>query len=263
MTTHPFRFGTVAGYAPSAEAWAGLARRVESLGYATLLVPDTLGTFSPFAAAAAAAAVTTTLRVGTFVVSAPYRTPEATAWETSTLHTLTGGRFELGIGAGRPRAEQDAAALGVEFGTAAQRIERLARTVAAVRDVPILIAASGPRLLRLAAEKADIVALGVPPQFTEEQLAAKLNDLREFAGDRHDHLQISMNLAAVGDEPPEWLTSQMGVDPREVAARGGTGVLTGTVNEMARRVPVQRLRRPRHDARVARRHRRVEPAVGH
>ncbi|OUC80489.1 LLM class flavin-dependent oxidoreductase [Streptosporangium minutum] len=240
MTTHPFRFGAVAGYAPSAEAWAGLARRAERMGYATLLVPDTLGTFSPFAAAATAAAVTTTLRVGTYVVSAPYRTPEAVAWETSTLHTLTGGRFELGVGAGRPRAEQDAAVLGVEFGTPAQRIERLARTVDAVRDVPILIAASGARLLELAARKADIVALGVPPQFTEEQLAAKLDDLYELAGDRYDHLEISMNLASVGDEPPAWLTGQMGADPREVAARGGTGVLTGTVDEM-----VETLRRRR------------------
>jgi hypothetical protein len=44
---------------------------------------------------------------------------------------------------------------------------------------------------------------------------------------------------AVGDEPPAWLTGQMGADPREVAARGGTGV-TGTVDEM-----VETLRRRR------------------
>ncbi|GGQ05539.1 LLM class flavin-dependent oxidoreductase [Streptosporangium pseudovulgare] len=240
MTTHPFRFGVVAAHAPNAEAWAGLARRAENLGYATLLVPDTLGTFSPFTAAAVAATVTVTLRVGTYVLSAPYRTPEAVAWETSTLRTLTGGRFELGIGAGRPHAEQDAAVLGVGFGTPAQRVERVERTVDAVRDVPVLIAAAGPRLLRLAARKADVVALGVPPQFTEEQVAARLDTLSEFAGDRRDRLEVNMNLAAVGDEWPGWLTRQMGVDPREVAARGGTGVLTGTADEM-----VETLRRRR------------------
>jgi len=37
MTDHPFRFGAVAGRAPDAAAWAGLARRAESLGYDTLL----------------------------------------------------------------------------------------------------------------------------------------------------------------------------------------------------------------------------------
>lgn len=228
MTDHPFRFGAVAGYAPTADAWSGLARRVESLGFSTLLIPDTLGTLSPFAAAAVAATVTTTLRVGTYVVSVPYRTPETVAWETASLRTLTGGRFELGLGAGRPEAEQDAAALGVRFGTPSQRIERLARTVDAVKDVRILIAASGTRLLKLAAEKADTVALGVPPQYTEEQVATKLDELYELAGDRYHDLEISMNLVALGAEPPPWLASRLGhVGP------DATGLLRGTPDEMA------------------------------
>lgn len=228
MIDHPFRFGAVAGHAPTAEAWTGLARRVESLGFSTLLIPDTLGTLSPFAAAASAAAVTQTLRVGTYVVSAPYRTPETVAWESATLRTLTGGRFELGIGAGRPGAEQDAAALGVRFGTPGERVERLARTIDAVKDVPILVAAAGTRLLRLAAEKADTVALGVPPQHTEDQVAAKLDELYELAGDRFHALEIGMNLVAVGDEPPAWLTGRFGpIGP------DATGLLTGTPDQMA------------------------------
>ncbi|WP_203779203.1 LLM class flavin-dependent oxidoreductase [Paractinoplanes rishiriensis] len=52
------------------------------------------------------------------------------AWESETLQKLSGGRFELGVGGGRPGAERDAAALGGDFGTPA---ERLARAVAAVR----------------------------------------------------------------------------------------------------------------------------------
>lgn len=228
MTDHPFRFGAVAGYAPTAQAWTGLARRVESLGFSTLLVPDTLGTLSPFAAAAAAAAVTTTLRVGTYVVSAPYRTPETVAWETATLHTLTGGRFELGLGAGRPGAEQDAAALGVPFGSPAERVERLAATIDAVKDVPILVAATGARVLGLAARKADTVALGVPPQHTEDQVAAKLDELYELAGDRFHDLELGMNLVAAGGEPPAWLTGRFGPLGPEA-----TGLLTGTPDEMA------------------------------
>ncbi|MEQ4720066.1 LLM class flavin-dependent oxidoreductase [Nonomuraea sp. B19D2] len=223
MTDHPFRFGAVAGHATDADAWTGLARRAESLGYSTLLVPDTLGTLSPFVAAAVAAAATTTLRVGTFVLSAPNRTPETVAWETATLHTLSGGRFELGLGAGRPDAERDAAALGVAFGTPSQRIERLSQTIDAVKDVRVLVAASGTRLLRLAAQKAGTVALGVPPHYTEDQVAAKLDELYELAGDRFHDLELSMNLAAAGAEPPSWLS----------VPADGTGVLTGTVDEMA------------------------------
>ncbi|GAA1620508.1 LLM class flavin-dependent oxidoreductase [Nonomuraea maheshkhaliensis] len=225
MTDHPFRFGAVAGQAPDAGAWTGLARRAESLGYATLLVPDTLGTLSPFTAAAVAATATTTLRVGTYLLSAANRTPAAVAWECATLHTLTGGRFELGLGAGRPDAERDAATLGVRFGTPGRRIARVAETIDAVKDVPILVAASGTRLLRLAARKADTVALGVPPQYTEEQVAAKLDELYELAGDRFHDLELGMNLACAGAAPPEWALRRFG--------RTGTGILTGTPEEMA------------------------------
>ncbi|MEU6719292.1 LLM class flavin-dependent oxidoreductase [Nonomuraea sp. NPDC046802] len=225
MTDHPFRFGAVAGQAADAEEWAGLARRVEGLGYSTLLVPDTLTTLSPFTAAAVAAAATTTLRVGTFVLSAALRTPEAVAWETATLHKLTGGRFELGLGAGRPDAEQDAAALGLPFGTPSRRIERVSRTIDAVKDVRVLVAASGTKLLSVASAKADTVALGVPPYYSEEQLTAKLDELYELAGDRFHDLELSLNLVSAGAEPPSWLAARHG--------RTGTGMLTGTPAEMA------------------------------
>ncbi|TDC08961.1 LLM class flavin-dependent oxidoreductase [Nonomuraea longispora] len=225
MTDLPFRFGVVAGQAPDAASWTGLARRAESMGYATLLVPDTIATLSPFVAAAVAATVTTTLRVGTYVVCAPYRTPETVAWETTTLHTLTGGRFELGLGAGRPDAEQDAAVLGVGFGTPSQRIERISRTIDAVKDVRVLVAAAGSKLLRLAAAKADTVAIGVPPHHPEEQVAAKLDELYELAGDRYNELELSMNLAVAGGEPPGRLLDRFG--------RTGNGILTGTPDEMA------------------------------
>ncbi|MEV4167040.1 LLM class flavin-dependent oxidoreductase [Nonomuraea dietziae] len=104
MTTRPFRFGVVAGKAPGGEGWTALAHRAERLGYATLLVPDTLGTFAPFPALAAAAAVTTTLRLGTYVLSAPNRTSGQVAWEADTLRTLSAGRFELGLGTGCGRS---------------------------------------------------------------------------------------------------------------------------------------------------------------
>ena len=62
----PFRFGVVAAQARSGEEWAERARRIESMGYATMLAPDGLNyTLAPLPALTAAAAATRTLRVGT------------------------------------------------------------------------------------------------------------------------------------------------------------------------------------------------------
>ncbi len=236
MTERKFRFGVVAGRAANGDEWAATARRAEELGYDTLLVPDTLNTFAPFAALAAAAAVTTTLRVGSYVLSAPNRAPGLVAWEAETLQTLSGGRFELGLGGGRPGAENDAAALGGDFGTPAERLARVADTIAAVRKLPdppsVLVAASRPRMLRLAAEQADTVALGLPPESTEADLARTAEILRPRLGSLELHLNVTA-VAASPEEVPPWVSRMVGGDPVTMAAAGGIAFLTGTPDEMA------------------------------
>src|SRR5215467_13732785 len=110
----PFRFGVVSAFAPSGEHWLATARRVESLGFATLVIPDNLRhTLAPMPALAAAAAATQTLRIGTYVLANDYRNPLMLAKEAATLDLLSGGRLELGVGAGRPTAEADNRMLGV------------------------------------------------------------------------------------------------------------------------------------------------------
>src|SRR5580658_7429100 len=182
-----FRFGAVAGFGRTGQEWAANARHIERLGFSTLLCPDVTGTFAPFQALSAAAAVTSTLRLGSYVLAAPLRTPGEVAWETVSLDVLSGGRFELGLGAGRPGAERDAARLGLPFGTPAERVSRVEQTLAAVRAryagsdeasgndavrgvqpprPPVLIAGSGPRMLRLAAREADALALSLQPRST-------------------------------------------------------------------------------------------------
>ncbi len=100
-SVHPFRFAVTASHARDAEAWRGLARRAEELGYASLLVPDHLGTqLSPIAAMATAAAVTDRLRIGGFVFANDFRHPLVLAREAATLDLLSNGRLELGLGAG-------------------------------------------------------------------------------------------------------------------------------------------------------------------
>lgn len=250
MSDRCFRFGVTAGFASTGQAWVEMARRAEGLGYASFLVPDTQATLSPFPALAAAATATSSLRVGTYVLSAPNRTPGAVAWESASLDTLSGGRFELGLGAGRPAARDDATRLGVPFGSPSERVRQLAHTIRAVKELrdradgfsavrpvqrphpPILVAGRGARVMRLAAREADTIALGLPPHSPEEQLAVQVAGLRELAGARFDDIEMAIHVAAVADDLADlpgdgWLARQVGGDPRVMAALGGVAFLVG------------------------------------
>lgn len=249
-----FRFGAVAAVGRTGQEWAATARRVEQLGFSTLLCPDTVGTFAPFQALSAAAAATSALRLGSYVLAAPLRTPGEVAWETASLDVLSGGRFELGLGAGRPAAERDATRLGLPFGSPAERVSRVEQTLAAVRAryaasdeaskydpvrgvqqprPPVLLAGTGPRMLRLAAREADILALGLPPQSTEDDLAAKAAQTRAIAGDGFDRLELNLNIALVGEDVPPHAASWLGADPQELIRNGSITVLLGTARQMA------------------------------
>jgi probable F420-dependent oxidoreductase len=124
----------VATQARSGEEWAEKARRIESMGYATLLTPDGLKyTLAPLPALTAAAMATRTLRVGTYVIASDFRNPVLLAKEAATVDVLSGGRFELGIGVGRPAAAEDNRMLGIPFDSGAVRVARLAESLALLK----------------------------------------------------------------------------------------------------------------------------------
>ena len=103
-----FRFGVSAWDASSSAEWADKARKIEALGFSTLLVPDHLSNaFPPLVPLVSAADATTSLRVGTFVVNNDFRHPVLLAREAATVDLLTDGRLELGLGAGHMRSEYD------------------------------------------------------------------------------------------------------------------------------------------------------------
>jgi probable F420-dependent oxidoreductase len=262
-TPRPFRFGVVAAMAATGQDWINKARRVESLGYSTLVVPDGLQyTLAPLPALAAAAAATQTLRVGTYVLANDFRTPVLLAKDAATLDFLSGGRFELGIGAGRPDEEADNRMLGIGFDTGAQRVARLAESLTLLKALlsgetasapgphyaavdarvgpgpvqrphpPILVAGSGRQLLSLAAREADIVALGVPPTATEAAIAEKIGWLRAAAPERFDRIEININLMAVGQQVPRYVGMQLGLSAEGLAAAGAISAVTGTTDEM-------------------------------
>jgi probable F420-dependent oxidoreductase len=259
----PFRFGVVAALARSADEWADKARRVESLGYSTLLMPDGLRyTLSPLPALAAAAAVTRSLRVGTYVIANDFRNPVLLAKEAATLDLVSGGRFELGLGAGRPAAAQDNSMLGLSFDSGGVRVARLAESLALIKTLlagqtatasgphyaaagaeitpgpiqqprpPILVAGSGRRLLSLAAREADIIALGVAPTEPAAAAVERIAWLREAAGDRFHQLELNLNLMAVGDQVPHWVSTQMGLTATGLAELDALSALVGTTDHM-------------------------------
>src|SRR5581483_3213243 len=131
----PFRFGVVAAYAQSHTAWVTTAQRAEELGYATLLIPDrtNAGLLAPMPALAVAAEVTRSLHVGSYVFCNEYRHPVLLAREAATLDLLSDGRFELGLGAGV--SGDEAQKMGMTFGNAGTRVERLRESIQLIKQL--------------------------------------------------------------------------------------------------------------------------------
>jgi F420-dependent oxidoreductase-like protein len=119
----------------AAEAWARtveLATQAEALGFESLwvfdhfhTVPDPTDeiTFESFSVLAALAMATSRVRLGHMVVCTGFRNPGLTAKLTSTLDVISGGRFELGIGAGWK--EEEWLAYGYGFPATGVRLDQL------------------------------------------------------------------------------------------------------------------------------------------
>ena len=119
------RFGVVAPITTDVPTWLDQLRGLADSGYSTILMPDVPQWQPAPAPALAVAATITDLRVGTWVYASPVRPAWITAWEAHSLSVLTDGRFELGIGTGRPDAATEAARLGMPWGSAADRVAQL------------------------------------------------------------------------------------------------------------------------------------------
>src|SRR3954471_13924912 len=119
---HPFRFGVMVRSGDTAAEVKALAQRVEALGYASLLYNDHyLGPgpamdqaqhppqgVAPIPAVVLAADATTTLRVGFRVLCVDYHNPVVLAKELATIDRFSGGRLEIGLGAGWLESEYNA-----------------------------------------------------------------------------------------------------------------------------------------------------------
>ncbi len=152
--------------------WLGLARRAESEGFETLLVPDhPRSTASPFVALAAAASITERIRLGTYVVNAGVWDPLSLATELATLDVVSEGRACFGVGAGHTPSEWTDR--GMAYPSAPDRVDRMIEIVGAARrwlddpgtpapiqpSIPLLVGGNGRRVLSFAAAQAEIVGV--------------------------------------------------------------------------------------------------------
>jgi probable F420-dependent oxidoreductase len=239
---HPFRFGVISEHMPSAEAWGTTARQAEQLGYSTLFIrdhfiPEPFGDqFAPMIALMAAADATRTLRVGSLVLDNDYRHPVVLAKEAATLDVLSNGRFELGLGAGWAKTEYQQA--GISFDAPGIRVGRLEEAVHVIKGLfadepltfsgvyytidqlngypkpiqrphpPILIGATGKRMLAIAAREANIIGIlnsdystGMeiddPLKRSPAAVAEKVQWIRQAAGERFDHVELNMVIAPI------------------------------------------------------------------
>lgn len=227
----PFRFGVQLSTAPDGPAWTALARQAEDLGYSTLFMPDHFGDqLSPTVALQAAADATTTLRVGSLVYDNDYRHPVVLAKDCATIDLLSGGRLELGLGAGWMTS--DYVQSGIPLDEPKVRVDRMIEAVAVLKAAfsdqsvtfqgdhytvsgydalpkpvqkphpPLLIGGGLKRVLSFAGREAQIVGINptIPNGVTDHDAARsgtaaetdkKVAWVRDAAGDRYGDVEMN------------------------------------------------------------------------
>ena len=218
------------------DAWArtvAVVQQVERLGFESVWMYDHFHTWpeprdevvlEPFTALSALAALTRRVRIGHIVICTGFRNPALTAKMISTLDVVSGGRAELGIGAGWNQEEWEA--FGYDFPSAPERLAtlrdhleiitrmlepgdgratfegRYARVAMAVNQpkpvqrprVPVMVGGNGPDVTwRLAARYADELNLdGLDPAEVAAALPTIASRCEEIGRDP-DTLPVSVH----------------------------------------------------------------------
>jgi len=139
---HPLRFGLKLSQAATIDTLTAIWGIADDSGFdhcwnmdhfASLGGDDTLDIFEAWTLLAGMAARTTRTRVGCSVTGNTYRHPAVLAKAAVTVDHLSGGRLEFGIGAGW--AENEHTMLGLPFGTARERADRLEEALPIIRSL--------------------------------------------------------------------------------------------------------------------------------
>ena len=198
--TRPFRFGVVAPLRTDLPTWRDQVRRIADSGYSTLLMPDFPQLQPAPGPTLAIAATLADLRVGTWVYASPLRPVWSTAWEAHSLSVLTEGRFEMGVGLGRPGIEDELRARGMPVVPRSERLAQVRETVTALRDLdgpdlhtPVVMAVRGPKAQAVAAEVADTITFALMPGEGRVEITRVVRDFRPIRD-----VELAQHVAVVG-----------------------------------------------------------------
>jgi len=266
-TERPFRFGVNMTYPAPGAKWAEKCRAAETAGYTVIDVPDHLvapdprvardhpATPSPFPGLVLAAAATEKARAGTLVLNTAFYNPLLLARDVATTATLLEGRLELGLGTGYDRTEVETA--GLEWKQPGERIAHLKTIVdtinAAVAEAgapppPLLIGARGDRMLRYAAEVADIIGFtgiekaadGVTLRIADhDEVGHHVTTARAALGSRIADVEFNLQIAKlIITDDRETAVAEfaklLGMDAGQVST--APSLLIGSVEEIAQQV---------------------------
>lgn len=219
-----FRFGVVAPVLTDLPAWRDQVRHIADSGFSTVLMPDVQQWQPAPAPTLAIAAALTELRVGTWVYASPLRSARSLAWEAHSLTVLTEGRFELGVGVGRPGIEDELAELGLPAVSPGERLARMRDSVALLRELdgpdlrtPVVMAARGPRSCAMALELADTVTFAAMPGDTRADMMRLATEARAARD-----VELALHVPVVGDAVAPFMAPP---DTDVAALRAGDSLL--------------------------------------
>ncbi len=276
MNGRAFRFGLGVGASIGRDDFVATVRRAEDSGFDVILAPDHIGSrLAVLPMLASAAEVSRSLRVSPMVMANDYRHPAVLAKDAATIDILSGGRFELGIGTGW--IEQQYRAAGIPYESPKSRVDRFEEAIAVIKGSwsnepftfigehyqvdaltcprptqrpypPLLIAGSGPRMLRIAGREADIVSISPLSRgstgfgtfasdvaTSSDRIAAQLGWIREGAGRRFDAIELSVmahhvDVSTNRDTTVAEIAAETGTTPSEILA--SPHMLIGSVGQL-------------------------------
>ena len=169
--------------------------------------------------------------------ASPLRAARTLAWEAHSLSVLTEGRFEMGIGTGRPGIEDELRELGLPVVAPGERLSRVRDAVMSLRELdgpdlhtPVVMAVRGPKARSLAADVADTVTFVGDVRAEIMRMAVDFRAVRDA--------ELALHVAVVGDAVSPFMAAP-DTDPAALHAADSLSVLpsdpTAATEEILRR----------------------------
>jgi alkanesulfonate monooxygenase SsuD/methylene tetrahydromethanopterin reductase-like flavin-dependent oxidoreductase (luciferase family) len=140
---------------------------------------------------------------------------------------LTDGRFEMGVGTGRPGIEDELGELGLPVVAPGERLAQVRETVTALRDLdgpdlhtPVVMAVRGPKAQALAAEVADAVTFALMPGDDRVEITRVVRDFRAIRD-----VELALHVAVIGDTVAPFMASVRDTDPAALRAADSLAIL--------------------------------------